>query len=109
MSAAAAAPYERLVASFEQELELIGEGRLEELDALAADRAALIERLPPTPPAAAGDALARAALMSKRVMVEIVRRRDAVLLELGRLAKVERTARGYAPRRSRRRHIDASA
>lgn len=109
MSSASPAPYERLAASFERELELVGEGRLDELAQLAADRDALIAILPATPPAAARPALERAELMSKRVMIEIVRRREAIVAELGRVAQADRTARGYAPNRARRLHIDAAA
>ncbi|MGZ4195999.1 MAG: hypothetical protein ACXVFQ_06495 [Solirubrobacteraceae bacterium] len=109
MSSASPAPYERLAESFERELELVGEGRLDEVAQLASSREALIASLPATPPASARPALERAQLLSKRVMVEILRRRDAVLADLGRVAQGDRTARGYAPKRSRRLHIDASA
>ena len=109
MSPASTAPYQRLAESFEHELELVGQGRFDELAQLAADRDALIATLPAAPPAAARPALERAQLMSKRVMIEIVRRRDAVVAELGRVAQADRTARGYAPKRPRRLHIDASA
>ena len=109
MNPASPAPYERLADTFELELELVGEGRLDEVALLVADRDALIASLPATPPASARPALERAALMSKRVMIEIVRRRDAVLADLGRVAQGDRTARGYAPKRARRLHIDASA
>jgi hypothetical protein len=104
-----AAPYELLAETFERELELVGEGRLDEVAQVAADREALIATLPASPPASARQALERAQLMSKRVTIEIIRRRDAVLAELDRLAQVDRTARGYAPVRRRRLHIDASA
>jgi hypothetical protein len=109
MSPAPRAPYERLAETFERELELVGEGRLDEVAQLAADRDALIASLPATPPASARSALERAQLMSKRVAIEIVRRRDAVLADLGRVAQGDRTARGYAPNQPRRLHIDASA
>jgi hypothetical protein len=109
MSSAARAPYERLVESFERELELVEDGRLDEVAQLAADRDALIASLPAMPPASARPALERAQLLSKRVMVEILRRRDVVLADLGRVAQGDRTARGYAPKRPRRLHIDASA
>ena len=109
MSAASPAPYERLADSFELELELVGQGRLEEVAKLAVERDALITCLPATPPASARPALERAQLMSKRVMIEIARRRDAVVAELGRVAQADRTARGYAPNRPRRLHIDAAA
>jgi hypothetical protein len=109
MSAASPAQYERLADSFERELELVGEGRLDEVAQLAADRDALIASLPATPPESARSALERAQLMSKRVMIEIVRRREAIVAELGRVAQADRTARGYLPKRQRRLHIDASA
>jgi flagellar protein FliS len=108
-AAAMSAPYERLADSFELELELVGAGRLDELAQLTADREALISTLPATPPASARPALERAALMSKRVMIEITRRRDAIVADLGRVAQADRTARGYLPNRQRRLHIDASA
>lgn len=104
-----ASPYERLADSYEVELELVGAGRLDELPQLAADREALIASLPVTPPASARAALERAQLMSKRVMIEIIRRREEVLAELGRVAQADRTARGYAPKRPRRLHVDAAA
>jgi hypothetical protein len=103
------APYERLAASFELEFELVGEGRLDELAQLTADREALISTLPATPPPSARPALERAQLMSKRVIIEIIRRRDAIVAELGHVAQADRTARGYLPNRQRRLHIDASA
>jgi hypothetical protein len=103
------APYERLADSFERELELVGEGRLDEVAQLAADRDALIATLPATPPASARPALERAQSMSERVMIEVIRRRDGILAELGRVAQADRTARGYLPSRQRRLHIDASA
>lgn len=88
--------YEVLARSIERELELIGEGSLEELDALYAERAALLERLPAVPPLDAGPALQRAALMNKRVEIEILRRREAVIVQTANVERVERTARGYA-------------
>jgi hypothetical protein len=69
----------------------------------------LIATLPATPPASARPALERAQLMSKRVMIEVIRRREGILAELGRVAQADRTARGYLPNRQRRLHIDASA
>ncbi|MGH2886417.1 MAG: hypothetical protein ACRDPA_27580 [Solirubrobacteraceae bacterium] len=91
-----AQPYETLARSIERELELIGEGALEELDALHAERAALLESLPAVPPADARSALQRAALMNKRVEIEILRRREAIIAESANAERVERTARGYA-------------
>jgi hypothetical protein len=94
-----AAPYEALARSLERELELIGEGKFDELAELHAERAALIETMPAIPPAHARPALQRAALMNKRVEIEILRYREALLLDLANVERVGRVARGYAPPR----------
>jgi hypothetical protein len=92
----AAQPYEALARSIERELELIGDGAFAELDTLRAERAALIASLPAVPPADARPALQRAALMNKRVEIEILRRREAIIVQTANAERVERTARGYA-------------
>lgn len=99
MTPADCAAYETLARIVERELELLGEGRLDELVALKDERAALVATLPATPPAGARSALERAALTQKRVAIEIMRRREAVVLELAQLERVRRMARGYAPPR----------
>jgi hypothetical protein len=109
MSSALVAPYERLASSYELELELVVEGRLDEVLQANADREALMASLPATPPAAARPALERAELMRKRAMIELARTRDAIIAELQQVAQGQRTASGYAPPRARRPHIDASA
>jgi hypothetical protein len=102
-------PYEALARSLERELELIGEGALEELEALYAERTALLGRLPAVPPADARPALQRAALMNKRVEIEILRRREALLLEGANVERVGRTARGYAATVESRPQLQATA
>jgi hypothetical protein len=102
-------PYQALARSIERELELIGDGALDQLDALYAERAALLESLPATPPADARPALQRAALMNKRVEIEILRRREALLLETANVERVARTARGYAASVESRPHVQATA
>jgi hypothetical protein len=102
-------PYEALARSLERELELIGDGALDELAALRAERAALLDGLPAVPPADARPALQRAALMNKRVEIEILRRREALLLEAANVERVGRTARGYAPTVEKRPHVQATA
>ena len=106
-----AAPYETLARSIERELELIGEsdGDSDELADLHAARAALIDSLPATPPASARPALQRAALMNKRVEIEILRRREALQIEIARAQLVGRTARGYAPVLEQLPHVQATA
>jgi hypothetical protein len=108
MSAPETAPYEALAALIERELELLGESRLEELAQLKLARTELLQSMPAMPPAAAGEMLERCALLQQRVRIEILRVREAVLLELVQLERVGRTAEGYAPRRTRPR-ISTSA
>jgi hypothetical protein len=109
MSSPDAAAYETLARSLERELELIGEGRFEEIAQLHAERSALLESLPAVPPPGARPALQRAALMNKRVEIEILRRREALLLESATVERVDRTARGYAPPAKTRPHVQATA
>lgn len=109
MTAPELAPYETLARNIERELELMGEGSFDELTALYAERAALLESLPATPPAGARHALQRAALMNKRVEIEILHRREALIAESANVERVERTARGYAPPVENRPHVQATA
>lgn len=102
-------PYEALARSIERELELIGDGALDELTALYSERAALLESLPAVAPADARPALQRAALMNKRVEIEILRRREALLLQTANAERVGRTARGYAATVESRPHLQATA
>lgn len=104
-----AAPYEALADLAERELELAGEGRLDDLVELAAQRAAIVARLSPNPPAAARSALLRAALTQERVTIELMRGRDELLAAIATLSTAQRVARGYASGHERRPQIDASA
>jgi hypothetical protein len=104
-----AQPYEALARNLERELELIGEGALDELDALYAERTALLNSLPAVPPADARPALQRAALINKRVEIEIQRRRDALVLEGANVERAGRTARGYAATVQSRPNVHATA
>jgi hypothetical protein len=109
VSAPIAADYERLAALAEHELELVGEGQLDQLDELVAERGELIARLPSAPPDWAAPALERAALMQRRVMIELTRRREAVLLELATVERARRMASGYAPPRHNGARVHTSA
>jgi hypothetical protein len=102
-------PYEALARSLERELELLGDGTLDELPALYAERSALLAGLPAVPPADARPALQRAALMNKRVEIEILRRREALVLEAANVERVGRTARGYAATVESRPRLQATA
>ena len=103
------APYEALARMIERELELICSRDYDALEKLKSEREALIASLPATPPASARPALQRAALMNKRLEIEILRLREALLLDAANVERVGRTARGYSPPRQERRHVEASA
>ena len=109
MSHSEAEPYETLARTIERELELIGTAGYDEIAALNDQRDALIAGLPCTPPACARPALQRAALMNKRVEIEILRLREALLLEFANVERVSRTARGYSPPREQHVHVQATA
>src|SRR5579871_2344336 len=109
MSVQDAAPYEALARSIERELELIGEGRFDELSTLHSERGALLAALPEVPPQEARPALQRAALLNKRLEIEILRYREALLLDLANVELVARTARGYAPAREPLPSVQATA
>jgi hypothetical protein len=109
MSSQDAAPYEALARTIERELELVCTGDNEQLAVVKAEREQLIAGLPATPPACARPALQRAALMNKRLEIEILRLREALVLESANVELVGRTARGYSPPRERRAHVEATA
>jgi hypothetical protein len=99
MSSAADKPYEALADQIEHELQLAGEGSFAELVQAQSAGAELIATLPDEPPASAGEVLKRASILHKRLEVELLRGREALLLELATLERARRTARGYAPPR----------
>jgi hypothetical protein len=92
-----AARYEQLCELAKRELELIAEGAVAGLHALHTRRAELIARLPAMPPADARPALERCALLQRRVHVELLRAREALLIELAEVDRGRRAASGYAP------------
>lgn len=109
MTASPAAPYETLCRLAEEELELVGAGQLERLPELQQRRTELIATLPPSPPAAARPALERCALLQRRVEIELMRSREALLLELSALARGQRAVSGYKPPNLDRPRVTASA
>jgi hypothetical protein len=108
MSTPASTPYDALLELIERELELAGEGRFDEVAELAASRELLTGSLPAAPPASARPALERAALLQQRLTIELLRGREAVLLELAQIERGWRAARGYGPR-NRGPRVSASA
>jgi hypothetical protein len=101
--------YEALAAIVERELALVAERDFDGLAELKRERAALERALPPTPPAAARATLQRCAALQQRVRIELMRVREALLIELGQVRHGQRAATGYAPARRRVLRVDASA
>jgi hypothetical protein len=90
------APYEAIAAHAELELELAGQGRLNDMTGLAARWQELVAGLPERPPAGAAEVLARANLIHERTRIELLRLREGLLSELAGAAHALRTAEGYA-------------
>jgi hypothetical protein len=101
--------YDALVELIGRELELAGNGQFDELGDVRAARAALMAELPDTPPATARAALAQAAVIDKRLTIELLRGREMLLLELRKVELALRAARGYAPPRFTASRVSASA
>jgi hypothetical protein len=79
------------------------------LTALGEQWAALVAAAPQPPPAAAATLLARAALIHERTRVELLRLRDALLLDFDTARRARRTADGYAVNAPQRPRLDRSA
>lgn len=109
MSAETLEPYEALAALIERELQLVSERSFDELQTLKAVRAQLQSSLPATPPEAARATLERCRQLQKRVEIELLRVRELLLLELGRVRHAQRAADGYAPMRQRASIVAATA
>lgn len=102
-------PYEALAALIERELQLVSERSFDEFQALKEVRAELQASLPATPPEAARATLERCRQLQKRVEIELLRVREVLLLELGRVRQAQRAANGYAPARQRVPVVAATA
>jgi hypothetical protein len=109
MSAESLEPYEALAALIERELQLVSERSFDELQALKEVRIELQDSLPPTPPEDARATLERCRQLQKRVEIELLRVREVLLLELGRVRHAQRAADGYAPMRQRVSVVAATA
>jgi hypothetical protein len=109
MSADFVEPYEALAALIERELQLVSQRSFDELQALKDVRAELQSSLPAAPPEAARATLERCRQLQKRVEIELLRVREVLLLDLGRVRQAQRTADGYAPPRRRVPVVTATA
>jgi hypothetical protein len=102
-------PYRAIHEHAELELELAGRGDLDELAALGERWQDLVAGLPERPPAAAGPLLQRAQLIHARTRIELIRLREAMLVEIATTTRARRAADGYAGQLRRRPRMDRSA
>jgi hypothetical protein len=106
---AVAAPYAALAELLEREFDLVRAGGIEQLTELQAAQAALRDRLPAAPPAAARAELERCRDLQRRIEQELVAVRAALLAQLRQLGHAQRAARGYQPMRTPVTRIAAQA
>ena len=95
------AGYCRLEELAERELALVREERLDALPELWDERRALVESLPPIPPATAQSALERAAELQGRVTALLEERLAATGAEMRRLVRGRAAMHSYAPQTKR--------
>jgi hypothetical protein len=108
-AAPALRPYEAIHEHAELELELAGRGELERLAELGERWEDLTRDLPARPPAAAASLLRRAHLLHERTRVELMRLREALLVDISTSARARRASEGYGNQLSRRPRLDLSA
>ena len=89
-------PYLALVTLAERERAMVLDGRLDELEALAAERAALVAALPARPPASARPALERAAALQQATSAALAEALADVRGKLGGAPDRARAVRAYA-------------
>jgi hypothetical protein len=97
-------PYAAILDLAELELELAGMGKIDDLQALAAQWNELTAGLPEQPPASARPLLEKAGELHERTHVELLRLREAMLSDLSTTARASRAAHGYAQQTPRRVH-----
>jgi hypothetical protein len=103
-------PYEAILELAERELKLAGDGRIEDLRALAEEWDQLTAGLPASPPASARMPLERAAALHRSTSATLKRLSEAMLCDMRTTARAGRAARGYARETHRRiRRVDQTA
>jgi hypothetical protein len=90
------APYERLLALAEREAALVAAEAWDDLAAVAAERAALIARLPAVPPRAARPVLERLSGVQQLLVAALATARAQTAAEIGRLGRGRGAMQGYA-------------
>jgi hypothetical protein len=102
-------PYMAILELAERELELAGNGEIDDLGLLSAQWGPLTSELPAQPPPAARPLLERATHVHERTHIELLRLREALLCDLQTTAQASRAAHGYAAQARRSRRLERSA
>jgi hypothetical protein len=100
LNAAEQAPFHRLIKLIEHELELAGQGRVEELHDAIARTGVFMETLPNPAPDSARQLVFRAEALRGRVTVEVTRLKESLALSRASLRRGRRVARQYGRPRS---------
>lgn len=102
MTATEQAPFQKLIKLIERELELAGQGRLEELHAAVESTGAFIATLPAPAPESVQPLVLRAEALRGRVLIEATRLKESIGRSRTSLRRGRTIARRYgAPRRGR--------
>jgi voltage-gated potassium channel Kch len=102
MTSAEQAPFQKLVKLIEHELELAGQGLVDELDEAVAETGAYMAMLPTPAPDSAQHLVLRAEALRSRVIIEVTRVKESIALSRSSVRRSRRVARQYGPPRSGR-------
>ncbi len=103
------APYRAIHAHAELELEAAGRGELQRLQELALRWERLTSDLPARPPDTAAPLLRSARQLQERTRIELIRLREALLVDISSGQRARRAADGYRAGPRRARLLDRSA
>jgi hypothetical protein len=96
LTAAEQAPFQALVKMIEHELELAGQGRVQELQEAVTSTGAFMETLPSPAPESARVLVERAKALRGRVTIETQRLEESIKLSRAALRRARRVARKYS-------------
>jgi hypothetical protein len=100
--AAEQAPFQKLIKLIERELELAGQGRVQELKAAVAETGKYMASLPSPAPSSALPLVERAKALRGRVTIETERLRESIGLARAARRRSRRIARQYGQGRKNR-------
>jgi hypothetical protein len=96
------APFQKLVKLIEQELELAGQGRLQELQEAVTRTGEFMQTLPVPAPGSAQPLVERAKALRGRVTIETRRLQESIEFSRGALRRARRVSKKYSQQRGHR-------